>query len=761
MSLLQMSLSGALMAAAAALIRAVGLYRLPKRFFVVLWKLVLVRLLVPFALPSAYSVYSLWARWTAAKPAGGTPRTEWIAHTVPMENAATGSALSPTSPAAAMTPWTAIWLAGALVCAVYFVWAYARCRREFQESLPSENAFALHWLAQHSICRSVMLRRSDRVSAPLTYGILRPVILLPDAMENAGESSLRYVLAHELTHIRRWDAAVKLLFTAAVCLHWFNPMVWGAYLLANRDIELSCDEAVLREQGADARAAYARTLIHLEEHKGGFVPIGNNFSKNAIEERIVAIMKMKKTSVLAVCVAAALLAGATAAFATSAETPSAGQRGGTTNAGTLEEQQTILSYTDPVSGLIHYSMDGGKTYETMTQQEWEQRYSAPDVEWWTYEEYQAWLETEKKALQDMLGERGWTGGRGEFVWTQEMIDETIALYEKLGEQIRQGYLISKTVAGSEDTMLASGEAMLGIRPTDRLSFTEKEIAELPSYEEYAPFGIVQTGDALYYQNEKVRYFEDSADMGEGGISSRCQYYCADGTVSLRTVRQSIQNSDGSTDPFGPILRVETITPEEAERKIEEYCSLSPYAAATADEVEENLENTLKPYAPFGLTYENLTTERFAMYWHGKQVHSLYDPVTGIWAANNLHGSELGSDAVDLEAVYENGKLTGLRESAEQHRIQTTAVSEGNETDEGTPLPDMFDKYAPYGITYQQTETPYGMERCLYWNGQYVNSFVDRTPAGGVFSFGSTVQKEDGLKVYTVYDKDGVLTGVRT
>ncbi len=81
--------------------------------------------------------------------------------------------------------------------------------------------------------------------------------------------------------------------------------------------------------------------------------------------------------------------------------------------------------------------------------------STPDVEWWTAEEYSKWLENEKKELQSMLGEKGWTGGRGDFIWTQEVIDETIAMYEDILEQIKNGCLVSKTVDGSEDTLLMS------------------------------------------------------------------------------------------------------------------------------------------------------------------------------------------------------------------------------------------------------------------------------------------------------------------
>ena len=85
-------------------------------------------------------------------------------------------------------------------------------------------------------------------------------------------SRLAFVLTHEMAHIRRFDALSKLLLAAAACLHWFNPLVWVMLVLANRDLELSCDAAVVRLYGAEARAPYARTLLELEARRSRFLP---------------------------------------------------------------------------------------------------------------------------------------------------------------------------------------------------------------------------------------------------------------------------------------------------------------------------------------------------------------------------------------------------------------------------------------------------------------------------------------------------------
>lgn len=128
------------------------------------------------------------------------------------------------------------------------------------------------WLAAHSMKRRIEIRQSGRISAPLTYGLIAPVILMPETMKWEEGRELSYVLEHEFVHIRRLDGATKFFLTVGLCIHWFNPLVWAMYMLANRDLELSCDETVVRRFGEDTRACYARTLIHMEEKKSALIP---------------------------------------------------------------------------------------------------------------------------------------------------------------------------------------------------------------------------------------------------------------------------------------------------------------------------------------------------------------------------------------------------------------------------------------------------------------------------------------------------------
>ena len=137
-------------------------------------------------------------------------------------------------------------------------------------------------------------------------------------MDLDNEQLVRYILVHEYVHIRRFDTLWKLLALCAVCVHWFNPLVWVMLVLLNRDLELSCDEMVLRHFGGTERASYAHSLIDMAERGRPFSFMHSYFSKNAAEERIIAIMKYKKTSLLAVVLALVLTLGMATGFTTGA-----------------------------------------------------------------------------------------------------------------------------------------------------------------------------------------------------------------------------------------------------------------------------------------------------------------------------------------------------------------------------------------------------------------------------------------------------------
>ena len=318
MNLLQMSFSGAVFITAVVLIRGAAIHKLPKKTFLVLWELVMFRLLIPFSIPSVFSVYTLAnhsissTTWPEAGTGYDNPAMQGLFVT------AQGAERPPADVSPSVSVWFMVWCAGILLTALFFVISYLRCLMEFRTALPVRSHYVEKWLGERPLKRRISVRQSDRISAPLTYGIFRPVILLPKKMDWKKEKQLQYVLSHEYVHICRYDTVTKLVAALALCIHWFNPFVWVMYLLFNRDIELACDESVIRQLGEKSKSAYSLMLIDMEAAKSGLLPFCNSFSKNAIEERITAVMKTKKPSLFVICIAAVLIVGVTTAFATSA-----------------------------------------------------------------------------------------------------------------------------------------------------------------------------------------------------------------------------------------------------------------------------------------------------------------------------------------------------------------------------------------------------------------------------------------------------------
>ena len=380
--LLSMSLTGTAMALAVVVARALLLKRLPKTTFVMLWTLVALRLLVPVAMPIPVNAYSLLEKpaqavaekvgtlfgqadtGSTATPesqiftdtsdqatSGTTPEatatmgddaamqgsTATASESAPSSIAWNSSAtanvqadapVKPESQELPAVPWNVLWAAGTIICASGFVLSYLRSKNRFASSLPviDKRMLALFSEAykETGTLQVVELRQSDEIPVPLTYGALHPVVLIPKTCLHAevmDDARARFVLAHELCHVRRHDVALKFVLATAVCLHWFNPMAWIMWVLAMRDIELACDETVVRLLGRNdpgtTRARYARALISMEESKSGLAPLTlcSAFNKTAIEERIVAIMNIKKTTCATFIASSLLVIGVPMAFA--------------------------------------------------------------------------------------------------------------------------------------------------------------------------------------------------------------------------------------------------------------------------------------------------------------------------------------------------------------------------------------------------------------------------------------------------------------
>lgn len=181
-----------------------------------------------------------------------------------------------------------IWLAGIFGFAVYSVVS----TRKLKVSLRS---------AKEEISKgNIGVFRTDKVKMPFVIGLFRPNIYLPEEMEWHEQS---YILIHERIHIRRGDHIWRILAYAALCLHWFNPFVWVAFFLSERDMEMSCDEAVIRKFGSQIKKEYSTSLLTMTTgHRVG-QGLSPAFAEGNTGSRIRNVLHYKKPTVLLVGVA--------------------------------------------------------------------------------------------------------------------------------------------------------------------------------------------------------------------------------------------------------------------------------------------------------------------------------------------------------------------------------------------------------------------------------------------------------------------------
>lgn len=297
LALLNRSIAAGWMVLAVLLLRVL-LSRAPKQLHCHLWGIVLLRLLLPSPRKSTYSLI----------PSAQTIRPEMLLSGEPSIQtgfAAVDQAVNPVlaeslAPAVGdsvnpLQVWVhvgaVIWLCGLAAMLLYAVVSYLRLRRRVAESVPLRDN----------------IRLSDRIDSPFVLGLLRPQIYLPFGLD---EQTQDMVLAHEQGHIDRNDDWAKPFGFLFLALCWFHPLAWLAYILFCRDLELACDEHVLRTRGPEIKKAYSAALLSCSapRHTPGVCPLA--FGQSDVKRRIRNVLAYRKPTFwihLAVALAAALL----------------------------------------------------------------------------------------------------------------------------------------------------------------------------------------------------------------------------------------------------------------------------------------------------------------------------------------------------------------------------------------------------------------------------------------------------------------------
>lgn len=357
-TLLHMSMAGTIVICVVLALR-LCLRRAPKIFSYALWLVVLFRLLCPVSVALPVSVFNLIPAAQATvsdqlparehpgnedavltERSDGTDRAEEPAEIdvsvsegiVSEYPQGSWTAMGFTSPGNWRNIMFCVWLTG--VCAMFF-WAVI-------------STLQLHKRLKAAVPDSGNIYLLEGIASPFVSGIIRPRIYLPCGL---GEHERTYILLHEQTHIRRGDPLFRALAYAALMLHWFNPFVWAAFFLSGRDMEMSCDEHVLRRLGGEIRCDYSDSLLAMSQGKRspGFAPLA--FGEGDTGKRIKNVLNYKKTTVRVMVVGVMVVA--LAGIALGADATGDGQARA---AGDTPEQSLTVEYT-PEHGQTPASED--------------------------------------------------------------------------------------------------------------------------------------------------------------------------------------------------------------------------------------------------------------------------------------------------------------------------------------------------------------------------------------------------------------------
>ncbi len=304
--------------------------RAPRWMFPLFWGLVALRLLLPFSIESALS---LLPSAEAVSPSIVTDSVPAIQSGVPLVNSAVnpvlGEALAP-DPAASANPaqvltsvFAAVWAAGVLAMLCYLAVSWLRVSLRLRTAV----------LVRGNIFRSEWAR------TPFLFGVVRPRIILPFSLP---EEDAAFVVAHEQAHLARRDHWVKPLAFLLLSVFWFHPLLWLAWILLCRDIELACDERVVRGLSREERAGYSEALLHCSVREKGRLACPLAFGEAGVRERVKAALSYRKPAVWVIALAAVLGVSVAVCFLTNPQTRESMAWARSLSAGSVERVELVV-----------------------------------------------------------------------------------------------------------------------------------------------------------------------------------------------------------------------------------------------------------------------------------------------------------------------------------------------------------------------------------------------------------------------------------
>ena len=293
LKIVNMSISASYLVAAVLLLRLV-LKKAPKWVSVLLWGMVAIRLICPISIES---VLSLIPSTQTVSPEIMMDRTPEVSTGIPAVDTVVNPVITETfapepiasaNPLQILIPVSAnLWLLGVLVMLGYTAVSYLMLRRKLATAVRLKNN----------------IYQCENVDSPFVLGMVRPRIYLPFRMDG---KNLNHVIAHEEAHIRRKDHWWKPMGFVLLAIHWFNPLMWVGYILLCRDIELACDEKVIKEMDNETKADYMQALVSCSVNRRSIAACPLAFGEVGVKERVKTMMNYKKPAFWIVIAAVAL-----------------------------------------------------------------------------------------------------------------------------------------------------------------------------------------------------------------------------------------------------------------------------------------------------------------------------------------------------------------------------------------------------------------------------------------------------------------------
>ena len=348
LAVLNMSLTASIVIIVVLLARFL-LKRAPKIFSYALWAVVLFRLLCPISLTSNISLMNI-----LKAPVAENGRIEYVSFdavntdtpsiTISSPNL-NQTADRPANPSLGEAPTaktftlpvsgiSALWVCGVSAMLIFNIVQLVRLRRKLIGATPLREGIYV----------------ADHIPTPFVMGLIRPKIYLPSSLSDTEQV---YIILHEKHHIRRGDNIIKLFAFMAVCVHWFNPLVWIAFVLAGKDMEMSCDEAVMKQIDKDIRADYSSLLLQFSTEKKVIIGTPLAFGEGETKERIKNIMKYKKPTFIIIVLAVIMCIGLTACLSSNPRTEAED-----TNLSEISIEKIDLSAPTEVGVDLAYESDG-------------------------------------------------------------------------------------------------------------------------------------------------------------------------------------------------------------------------------------------------------------------------------------------------------------------------------------------------------------------------------------------------------------------